>query len=119
MSLGSERRARFEVLVRRAVVAVRKRRALAGLALAGRRLAAGDTAVERSGLDLLLDERDRGSDALAHRPGDLRLCRDREVAADVLEQRPVGAREVLRICRQPRHRQLALLQDATARLESG
>ena len=52
------------MLVRRAVVAVRERRALARLALARRRVAARDAAVERAGLDLLLDEPDRGVDAL-------------------------------------------------------
>src|SRR6188472_1180704 len=56
--------AALEMLVRRAVVAFRQRRALARLALAGRGPATGDTAVERSGLDLLLDESDRGLDAL-------------------------------------------------------
>src|SRR4051794_17284456 len=52
----------LEMLVRRAVVAFRQRRALAGLALARRRAAAGDAAVERAGLDLLLDEGDGGAD---------------------------------------------------------
>src|SRR5207247_2418569 len=78
--LGSDLGA-LEVLVRRTVVALRQRGALARLALARRRPAAGHTAVERTGLDLALDERDRGRDALAHRPGDLRLACDREVAA--------------------------------------
>src|SRR4051812_47591133 len=55
----------LEMLVRRAVVALGERRPLAGLALAGRRAAAGDAAVERAGLDLLLDEADCGADALA------------------------------------------------------
>src|SRR4051794_22558126 len=82
----------LEVLVRRAVVALGQRRALARLALPRRRAAARDAAVERARFDLLLDERDRGSHALLHRPGDLRLRRDREVPPDVLEERPVGAR---------------------------
>src|SRR5579872_6095132 len=46
----------FEVLMRRAVVAIGERRALARLALARRRAAACDAAVERARLDLLLDE---------------------------------------------------------------
>src|SRR4051812_26654524 len=70
--------AALEVLVRRAVVAFRQRRALAGLALACGRAASGDAAVERPGLDLLLDEADRGLDALRHGPGHLRLHGDRE-----------------------------------------
>src|SRR5437660_11313173 len=76
----------LEVLVRRAVVATRERRALAGLSLPRRRVAMRDSAVEEAGLDLLLDERGRGADALTHRPGNLRLSGDREVAADVGEQ---------------------------------
>src|SRR5215218_1509397 len=48
--------AALEMLMRGAVVAVRQRRSLAGLPLARRRAATGDTAVERSGLDLLLHE---------------------------------------------------------------
>src|SRR4051794_21520196 len=84
----------LEVLVRRAVVALGQRRALARLALPRRRAAARDTAVERARFDLLLDERDRGSHALLHRPGDLRLRRDREVPPDVLEDPRVGFREV-------------------------
>src|SRR5207302_2610703 len=87
----------LEVLVRRAVVALRQRRALARLALPRRRAAAGDAAVERAGLDLLLDEVDRGVDTLRDGPGDLRLHGDREVAADVLEERLVRLREVMRI----------------------
>src|ERR687894_3310194 len=48
----------LEVLVRRAVLAIRQRRALARLPLARRRVAARDPAVERARLDLLLDELD-------------------------------------------------------------
>ena len=48
--------AALEVLMRGAVLALRQRRALARLALAGRRPAAGHAAVERTGLDLVLDE---------------------------------------------------------------
>src|SRR3954452_7385969 len=99
----------LEMLVRRAVVALRQRRALAGLALARRRAAAGDAAVEGARLDLALDEPDRRRDALAHGPGDLRLARDREVAADVLEERPVGLREVERVLGEALHRLLASL----------
>jgi len=49
------------MLVRGAVVAVRERRALARLSLARGRAAAGNPAVEGAGLDLALDERDRGA----------------------------------------------------------
>src|SRR3954451_15636752 len=73
--------ARFEVLVRRAVVALRERRPLARLAVTGGRAAAGDAAVERAGLDLVLDELHGRVDSLRHGPGDLGLARDREVAA--------------------------------------
>ena len=65
--LGREAGA-LEVLVRRAVVALGQRRPLAGLALARRRAAAGDAAVERAGLELLLDEADRRADAFAAPP---------------------------------------------------
>src|SRR5438045_1154822 len=80
-SLRGDLRA-LEMLVRRAVVALRQRRALAGLALAGRRLAAGDASVERAGLDLLVDELDGRVHAFLDRPAHLRLVRDREVAPD-------------------------------------
>src|SRR6476646_1684561 len=105
------------MLVRRAVVTVRQRCALAGLALARGRLAAGNAAVEGPRLDLLLDERDRGADALTDRPGDAGLRRDREVAANVLEKRTIGAREVLGVGCEPGHRELALLQHATPGFE--
>src|SRR4029079_11090922 len=82
---------RFEVLVRGAILALGERRALARLTLASRRAAAGNAAVERAGLDLRLDEVDRSSDPLGHGPGDLRLLRDGEIAADVLEERLVRA----------------------------
>src|SRR5437667_9167269 len=95
------------MLVRGAVVAVGERRTLARLALARCRPATGHAAVERAGLDLLLDERRRRGDALLHRPCDLGLRRDREVAADVLEEGPVGLREVQRILREALHRLLA------------
>ena len=100
----------LEVLVRRAVVATRERRALARLALPRRRVAARDAAVEEAGFDLLLDERRRGADALAYRPGDLGLRRDREVAPDVGEQRAIRAGEVVGILGEPCHRALALDQ---------
>src|SRR5687768_17147101 len=96
-ALGGERAA-LEMLVRGAVVPLGEGRALARLSLAGGRAAACDPAVERSRLELLLDEADRGADPLGDRPGHLRLRRDREVAANVLEQGPVGLREVMRIC---------------------
>src|SRR5436190_20038333 len=101
----------IEVLVRRAVVAVRQGRALAWLAFARGRAAAGDAAVEGAGLDLLLDEGDRGGHSLVHRPGHLRLARDREVAADVLEERLVRPCEIVRIGCEPFHRLLARMED--------
>src|SRR5437868_8586732 len=98
------------MLMRRAVLPLRKRRALAWLALAGGRTAAGDAAVERARLDLLLDEPARGADALGHRPGDLRLVGDREVPAEILEQRPVRLGEVVRIGGEALHRALTGLE---------
>jgi len=74
-------------------------------------------AVERARLQLLLDEPDCGAHALGHRPGDLRLRRDREVAPDVLEERPIGLRKVVRVRGEPLHRLLALLEHRAARLE--
>src|SRR5260221_5197239 len=107
----------LEMVMRRAVVAVRQRRALTGLALARRCAAAGDPAVERTGLDLLLDEAHRGIDSLVHRPGDLRLHRDREVAPDVLEERLVGLGEIVRICSEALHRPLGRSEHLTAVLQ--
>src|SRR5581483_10015075 len=107
----------LEVLVARAVVAVRERRPLTRLALARRRAAPGDAAVERTRLDLLLDELLRRVDALRHGPRHVRLARDREVAPDVLEERAVGLREVERVGREPLHRLLARLENGTARLD--
>src|SRR4051795_10660816 len=103
--------------MRRAVVAVRERRALTCLALARRRAAACNTAVERALLDLLLDEPDSGVDAGGNGPGDLRLNGDREVAPDVLEERLVGLREVMRILRQSLHRPLARGEHVAAVLQ--
>src|SRR5438105_6776451 len=110
---------RLQVLVRGAVVAFRERRALARLALARRRPAAGDAAVEQARLDLLLDEVDCGLHALLHRPRDLGLRGDGEVAADVLEQRPLGLREIEGIARQPLHRLLAGDEHAAAGFQLG
>ncbi len=107
----------FQVLVRRAVLAVGKRRPLARLALPRRGATARHSPVERARLDLLLDELDRRADAFRHRPGDLRLVRDGEVAADVLKQRPVGVREVARVLGQPLDRLLAGREDGAAVLE--
>src|SRR6476660_9917178 len=109
--------AALEVLMRRAVVAVRQRCPLARLALAGRRTATGDAAVERSSLDLLFDEADGGLDPLGHGPGDLRLHGDREVAADVLEEGAIRLREVVRIGGQALHRPLTRRKDVAAVLE--
>src|SRR4051794_12215802 len=107
----------LEVLVRRAVVPLRKRRALARLALAGRRVAACDAALEDARLDLLLDELDRGADAVIDRPGHLRLHGDREIPANVLEKGLVRLREVVRIRGEPLHRRLAGAENLTAVLE--
>src|SRR3954467_11222805 len=111
--------AALEVLMRRAVVALRQRCPLTRLALAGRRAAPSDAAVERSRLDLLLDEADRRLDALGHGPGDLRLHGDREVAADVLEQGAIRLREVVRVGGQALHRPLTGRQHVPAVLEVG
>src|SRR5205085_165667 len=109
----------LEMLVRRAVVAVGKRRALARLALARRRPAAGDSSIERSGLDLLLDEGHRRRDALVDRPRDLRLAGDGEITADVLEEGARRVREIERILGQALHRLLACVEDGAAVLELG
>src|SRR6187399_325621 len=98
----------LEMLVRRTVVPTGKRRTLTRLALSRGRVAAGDSAIEEAGFDLLLDERGRRADALLHGPGDLRLRRDREVAPDVSEERPVRPCKVMRIVGEPGHRALAL-----------
>src|SRR5262245_41780499 len=105
------------MLVRGAVLAFRERRALARLALARGRAAARDASVKGSGLDLRLDELDRGPDALAHGPGDLRLLRDGEVAADVLEEGPVGIREVARILGEPLDAVLACSENVASVFE--
>src|SRR6185295_17708029 len=89
--LGGDRRRVLEMLMRRAVVTAGEGCPLTRLALARRRVAAGDATVEESCLDLLLDERGRGAYALPHRPRDLCLRPDREVASDVGEESPVGA----------------------------
>src|SRR3712207_1975324 len=107
----------LEVLVRGAVLAVGKRRALARLALARRCPAARDAAVEGTGLDLLLDVLDRGVDPVRDRPAHLRLVRNREVAADVLEKRSLRPREVLRIPGDPLDRLLTCREDGASRLE--
>src|SRR6478735_8686044 len=107
----------LEVLMRGAVVAVRQRGPLAGLALTGRRAATSDAAVEGSRLDLLLDEADCRLDALGHGPGDLRLHGDGEIAADVLEEGAIRLCEVVRIRGQALHRPLTGRQDVPAVLE--
>src|SRR5436190_21695465 len=108
--------ARFQVLVGRAVVALRERRPLARLALARRRAAAGDAAVQRAGLDLVLDELHRRVDPFGHGPGHLGLAGDREVAPDVLEEGAVRLREVERIAGEALHRLLTGHQHGPARL---
>src|SRR5262249_5380437 len=117
--LGRDPRPGLEMLVRRAVLALGERRPLAGLALPRRRPATGDAAVKGAGLDLRLDERTRRRDAFADRPRDLCLRGDREVAADVLEERPLGLREVERIGREALHRLLARVEHLTAVFEAG
>src|SRR4051794_21591436 len=109
--------ARFQVLVRRAVVALRQRRPLARLALPGRRAAACDAAVERAGLDLILDELHGCADPLGDRPRDLGLAGDREVAPDVLEQGAIRLGEIERVAGKPLHRLLAGGQDRPAGLQ--
>src|SRR5207249_10555376 len=81
-ALRGDARPSLEMLMRRAIIAVRQRRTLARLALARGRAATGDAAVEGAGLDLRLDERAGRADSFAHGPGDLRLRGDREVTAD-------------------------------------
>ncbi len=103
--------------MRGAVVASWQRCSLAGLSLARRRLAPAHASVEQPGLELRLDERDGGRDPLAYRPSDLRLRGDGEVASDVVEERPVRPREVVRVLGQARHRLLALAQHGSAELE--
>ena len=103
--------------MRGAVVALRQRGSLAGFALAGRRAAAGNPAVQRAGLDLLLDEGGRSSDPFLHGPGHLGLRRDREIPANVLEKSPVRLREVERILGQPLHGLLAVLEHGPPVLE--
>src|SRR5436190_18426846 len=105
------------MLMRGAVLAVRQRRALARLALARRRTAARDAAVQHARLDLLLDEPDGCRDALAHGPSDLRLRGDRKVTANVLEERAIRPRKIVRIAREPLHRLLACGQYELAVLE--
>src|SRR5437773_12201932 len=99
------------MLVRRAVLALGQRRALAWLPLASCRPAACDAAVEGACVDLLLDEFDRGRDAFVDCPGNLRLRRDRKVAANVLEEGAIGICEVVRILGQALHRLLARRED--------
>src|SRR5579859_574857 len=108
---------RLEMLVRRAVVALRQRRALARLALPRRGPTASDASVEEARLDLLLDEVDRSLHPLLHRPRDLRLRRDGEEAPDVLEQGALRLGEIERIARETLHRLLARDEDPAARLE--
>src|SRR4029077_14661837 len=94
----------LEVLMRGTVVAARQRGALACPALAGGRVTAGDTPIQEPGVDLLFDEGCCGTDAFAHRPRDLGLCGDGEVAANVREERSVRTGEVMRVFGEPRHR---------------
>src|SRR3954454_6402319 len=107
----------LEGLVARAVVALGERSPLARLALRRRRPAARDAAVEGALLDLLLDEGARGGHSLRHRPRDLRLDRDREVAANVLEEGTVRLREVVRVGGETLHRPLARGEHLTPVLE--
>src|SRR5215831_12577068 len=85
----------FQVLVRRAVLAIGQRRALARLALARGCLAAGDTLTAT--LDLLQDVRHGLGDVAVDRVVDPRLVRDREEVPDLVEQALAGLREVVGI----------------------
>src|SRR3954451_18936662 len=107
----------FQVLVRGAVVALGKRRPLTRLSLPRGRGAAGAAPAERAGLDLLLDEALCRLHALGDRPGNVRLAGDREVAADVLEERPVRLREIKRVGGEPLHGVLAGLENCAPRLD--
>src|SRR5438105_12991588 len=100
----------LEVLVRRAVVALGQRGSLTGLALARRRAAPGDAAVQGAGLDLLLDEGRCSGDPFLHGPGDFSLRGDREIPPNVLEESPVRLGEIERILGQPLHGLLAMLE---------
>src|SRR5918998_2575595 len=102
------------MLVGRAVVALGKRRALARIPLARRRPATRRAAVEGAGLDLLRDEGHGGPDSLLHDPGDLRLRPNREVPANILEERAIRFREVKRVAREALHRVLARGEDGPA-----
>src|SRR5262245_23206726 len=81
--LRGDRGGVLEMLMGGAVVAAGQWCALTGLALPGGRVAARDAAVEETRRDLLLDERRGRADTLTHRPRDLGLRPDREVAANV------------------------------------
>src|SRR6476661_3298572 len=107
------------MLMRGAVVTIRQRRSLTGLALARGGATAGNTSVESACLDLLLDEPNRGIDTLADGPGDLCLHRDREEPPDVLEQGAIGLREVVRIRSEPLHRPLTRREHLATVLEVG
>src|SRR4051794_27993676 len=105
----------LQVLVARAVLLARQRRALAGLALARRGAARGERALAVA-LDLVLDELVRDRERLVDRVVDARLLGDREVAADLLEEAPRRLREVAGILREALDRLLARAQHAAAGL---
>ena len=109
-----ERGGLLEMRVRRAVLAARQRRALAGLALAGGGAAAGVGLVQPVELDL--DRCPGQADHALDRVEDARLLGDREVAADLLEEAAGGLREVARIAREPLHGRLRRLEHAPTRL---
>ncbi len=103
--------------MRRAVITVGKRCALAGLALAGCRLATRYATIESTGLDLLLNELAGRADSLLYCPADLRLHGDRVVATNVLEEGTIGLGEVVRIGGQANHRLLTGREHGTPELE--
>src|SRR4051812_8616225 len=89
----------LEVLVRRAVLRARQRHALAGRALARRRVAAQGRAVERDALALALVHVLGGDRHVAlDRLVDAQLRLDREVHAHVVEERSRRAGEVVAVC---------------------
>src|SRR5690348_1740595 len=97
--------------MRGAVLAIRQRRALARLALAGRRLAAGHSLTVA--LELGQDELHRALDVPIDRRVDARLVGDREQVPDLLEEALARLREVVRVARQSLDGRLARLQHPT------
>lgn len=105
------------MLVRRAEVPPGERRSLACLALAGSGVATGDSAIQKAGFDLLLDEACRSADPFSNGPRDLSLSGNRKIASNVGEERSIRACEVVRIVREASHCVLALEKHRTTVLE--